>query len=76
MPRSGYWKKSNGESEIAELIDVFGWTHEQWPAACILALTVVAMILVLVRIVKILRLIGRQPYQPSLRPLRRGRRSP
>ena len=59
---------------LAELIDVSGWTHEEWLAACILAFIGVAVILVLLRIVKILRLSGGQRYQPNLRPLRRDRR--
>jgi len=61
---------------LAELIDVSGWTHEQWLAACILAFTGVAVILVLARVVKLVRLSGGQRYQPNLRPLRRGRRRP
>lgn len=61
---------------LAELIDVSGWTHDQWLAACVLLFIVAAVILLLVRVAKILRLTRRQHYQPNLRPLRRGRRRP
>lgn len=59
---------------LARLIDVSGWTHEQWLAASILAFIVVTVLVVLYRIAGIVRLSRKREYQPNLRPLRRSRR--
>jgi UDP-N-acetylmuramyl pentapeptide phosphotransferase/UDP-N-acetylglucosamine-1-phosphate transferase len=56
---------------LSELIDVSGWTHEQWLTASILAFIIVTVLVVLHRLVKLFRMTRRQRYQPNLRPLRR-----
>ena len=56
---------------LARLIDVSGWTHEQWLAASILAFIVVTVLVVLHRMYKIVKMSKRSSYQPNLRPLRR-----
>lgn len=56
---------------LARLIDISGWTHEQWLAACILAFIVITVIVVLHRLYKIVQLSRRKSYKPNLRPLRR-----
>jgi hypothetical protein len=61
---------------LAELIDVSGWTPEQWLAACILVFSVLTVLVVLHRIVKLFRLSQKPPYQPNLRPLRRRKLIP
>ena len=58
---------------LARLIDITGWSHEQWLAATILAFIIVTVLVVLHRLVKIFRSSRRQRYQPNLRPLRRHR---
>ncbi len=58
---------------LSRLIDVSGWTPEQWLAACILAFIVVTVIVVLHRSIKIFQMASKKSYQPNLRPLRRAR---
>ncbi len=56
---------------LSRLIDVSGWTAEQWLAATILAFIVVTLVVVAHRIVKIFRFSAQSRYQPNLRLLRR-----
>ncbi len=56
---------------LARLIDVSGWTHEQWLAASILAFIVVTVVVVLHRLIKIVQMSRQSRQQPNLRPLRR-----
>ncbi|MDD9889079.1 MAG: hypothetical protein OXU66_00850 [Gammaproteobacteria bacterium] len=58
---------------LSRLIDVSGWTPEQWLAACILAFIVVTVVVVLHRSLKIFQMANKKSYQPNLRPLRRAR---
>ncbi|MDA1369729.1 MAG: hypothetical protein O2971_03075 [Proteobacteria bacterium] len=58
---------------LSELIDVSGWTHEQWLAASILVFIVVTVLAVLHRMVKIFQMTRKPRYKPNLRPLRRAR---
>ncbi len=58
---------------LARLIDVSGWSHEQWLAACILAFIVVTAIVILYRLVGLWQRSSKRNYQPNLRPLRRSR---
>ena len=60
-------------SMLSNLIDVSGWSHEQWLAVSILGFIVVTLIVVLARLVKIVKMSRRRSYQPNLRPLRRRR---
>ena len=56
---------------LSELIDVSGWTYQQWLAACILAFVCVTVVVVLHRILKIVQMSRKPRYKPNLRPLRR-----
>lgn len=56
---------------LAELIDVSGWSHEQWLAVSILAFVGIAILVILHRLYKLFKMGRRQRYQPNLRPLRR-----
>ena len=58
---------------LSELIDAFGWSHEQWLAISILAFIVVTLIVVISRMIKLVEMSRRKTYQPKLRPLRRRR---
>ena len=58
---------------LSELIDAFGWSHEQWLAISILAFIVVTLIVVISRMIKLVKMSRRETYQPNLRPLRRRR---
>ena len=58
---------------LSRLIDVSGWTAEQWLAATILAFIVITLVVVAHRIVKIFRIAAQSNYQPRLRPLRRAK---
>lgn len=58
---------------LARLIDVSGWSHEQWLAACILAFIVVTVLVVLYRLATLFRRSRKADYKPNLRPLRRSR---
>ena len=56
-----------------ELIDLSGWTHEQWLAATILIFIMLAILVILHRMVKIFRMAGTRRKRPNLRPLQRRR---
>lgn len=58
---------------LADLIDVSGWSAEQWLAAIILVFIVVAVLVLLQRSLKLFQMSRKQPYKPNLRPLRRRR---
>ncbi|MCG8414361.1 MAG: hypothetical protein MI746_09095 [Pseudomonadales bacterium] len=58
---------------LARLIDITGWSHEQWLAASILAFIIITVLVVLHRMMKLFQLSKKKNYQPNLRPLRRQR---
>ena len=53
---------------LSRLIDVSGWSAEQWLAATILAFIVVTLVVVAHRIVKIFKIAAQSSYHPRLRP--------
>ena len=58
---------------LSRLIDVSGWTAEQWLAATILVFVIVTLIVVAHRVIKVLKIAAQSSYQPNLRPLRRAK---
>ena len=58
---------------LSRLIDVSGWTAEQWLAATILVFVIVTLIVVAYRVIKVLKIAVQSSYQPNLRPLRRAK---
>ena len=59
---------------LSRLIDVSGWTAEQWLAATILVFVIVTLIVVAHRVIKVFKIAAQSTYQPNLRPLRRAKR--
>ncbi len=55
---------------LSSLIDVSGWTAEQWLVALIVGFIIMATLLILHRVVKLFRLSKKPRYKPNLRPLR------
>ena len=58
---------------LSRLIDVSGWTAEQWLAATILVFVIVTLIVVAHRVSKVFKIAAQSTYQPNLRPLRRAK---
>ena len=53
-------------------IEASGWSSEQFLAISIMAFVVLALMMIVIRMLRIFRMAGRKSrYEPNLRPLRR-----